>query len=345
MVRNVAILAITGALLLACANRSRAEHNFFQYVCDPDSCQTAGDCEDCEAAEVVPFCMTGRFSCDRSWYVLADAIFLTREDPTSGPLLVGTAGNGVVGSAEMVFENPLVPQVTVGRQFNPDWALEAGYLGSDGFDADTQWGPLTDPAFLAGSTGIATDLSGAGRATYGSEFHSGEINARYYLGPRFSALVGFRYLYLDEDFSLFASDGMGTTAMVEHDTLNRLYGFQMGAEWIPFAIGRMRGEGLFKAGVYQNDAEHFGRALEAGVGTAFSEETQSTAFVGEIRLKLVWQINQTFALRTGWEALWLEGVALASDQVAVANFPAGGGTDFQGGTFYNGFLAGVEANW
>ena len=54
------------------------------------------------------------------------------------------------------------------------------------------------------------------------------------------------------------------------------------------------------------------------------------------------QLTDHLALRGGYRLLWLDGVALASDQLAVSDFANGSGFNDSGNVFYHGAFAGFE---
>ena len=76
-----------------------------------------------------------------------------------------------------------------------------------------------------------------------------------------------------------------------------------------------------------------------------NQRDNNTAFLGEIGLVGVYQLTDTIALRAGYQLMWLDGVALASEQVQASNFATGTGADVHGDVFFHGALLGVEAQW
>ena len=81
-----------------------------------------------------------------------------------------------------------------------------------------------------------------------------------------------------------------------------------------------------------------------------SASTNPAAFVGETGLQCKYQVTQRLLLRAGYEAIWLQGVALAPGQIQETYH-----TDIEGqstmqalgvncgsGVFYHGATAGLE---
>jgi hypothetical protein len=69
------------------------------------------------------------------------------------------------------------------------------------------------------------------------------------------------------------------------------------------------------------------------------------ALVGEIGIGAAYEVARHISLLGGYRWLWVDGVALASDQAAVNPPPLIGpaaGVDTSGDLFYNGAFVGLE---
>jgi opacity protein-like surface antigen len=130
------------------------------------------------------------------------------------------------------------------------------------------------------------------------------------------------------------------------NTKNNLYGFQIGAdaniwEWGCFSI-----DGLVKAGVFCNHAEQTSTIIDTQITSSGSSSTNHTAFLGEIGLQCKYQVTCNLTLRAGYEALWIQGVALAPGQIQESNFATEQfGINTNSGVFYHGATAGFEYNF
>jgi len=72
----------------------------------------------------------------------------------------------------------------------------------------------------------------------------------------------------------------------------------------------------------------------------------SAAFVGELNLTGIYQLNQTWGLRAGYNLMWIEGVALAPAQTDFTlTSTSGTGLNRGGGLFLHGINLGLEARW
>ena len=74
------------------------------------------------------------------------------------------------------------------------------------------------------------------------------------------------------------------------------------------------------------------------------------AFVGELGLTTTVPLTKHFDLRCGYMALWLEGLAqptnqLAGQSIASGVSPVSGTIDLTGGTEVQGVSLGVEGRW
>ena len=80
-------------------------------------------------------------------------------------------------------------------------------------------------------------------------------------------------------------------------------------------LGRFSLGGLIKAGIFDNNAEQStGVSIEKVVYPS-QATTNHAAFVSEAGLQLKYQVIEGLALKVGYEALWLDGVALAPGQI------------------------------
>ena len=78
-----------------------------------------------------------------------------------------------------------------------------------------------------------------------------------------------------------------------------------------------RVEGTFKAGILANAATS-GFHLDDTSGQHHRGDGQphARAFVGDVNFTAINQLNDHWAIRAGYQLLWLSGVATASEQVS-----------------------------
>jgi hypothetical protein len=79
------------------------------------------------------------------------------------------------------------------------------------------------------------------------------------------------------------------------------------------------------------------------VATLFADgEADRTSFVGEIGINGGVRLTGCLALMVGYRMLWIDSVALVSDQLANTDFFDGEGYDGSGSVFYHGAFVGVD---
>jgi hypothetical protein len=187
---------------------------------------------------------------------------------------------------------------------------------------------------------------------------------------RLTGLVGFRYMNLNEslqfdDLSVYRPVA-GAFMAHNHDiqAYNDLYGVQAGLEAVLYGDcdKPLRIEGSTKLGIYGNRA--WNRATIATYGAMLPEQfdgadfgsaaTNHTAFVGELRCDAVYQITCRLAARIGYQLTWVDGVALASNQMSrlypyyendAAAIRHESSVDPRGMAFYHGLVGSLDFRW
>ncbi len=77
-----------------------------------------------------------------------------------------------------------------------------------------------------------------------------------------------------------------------------------------------------------------------------SAQHGQVAFLGELNFNLIYQLSKVWDIRAGYNLFWIDGVALAPDQLDFsADIGAGGRLDSNGNAFYHGVNIGLEARW
>lgn len=290
--------------------------------------------------------------CGPRWTFSVGALLLERDNPESAVLVTNAAGAPLLNASQFDFENELGYEVSSIRHqvWGSCWDLETRYFQVDGWEADlatvnSPTGSLVPYITPIGNIALPSDVS----ASYRSDLWSMEVSGRRPVSDCFQLLMGFRYLELDERGLAVAQDIGPSLNLATHSVgaLNRLYGFQLGGEVALRPTDRLTLEGTVKAGVYGNHAEN-GVVVTQTVGPTLvsSAAAGHTAFVGELRVGSVYCINSRLSVRGAYQMLWLEGVASASDQIAVSNPAAGLATvDTSGGIFYHGGFFGLQWDW
>ncbi|MGD0381956.1 MAG: BBP7 family outer membrane beta-barrel protein [Thermoguttaceae bacterium] len=295
--------------------------------------------------------------CDPVWTVRADALFLNRSRLPDQTLLV----NGLVAPLFNAnqFDLPVQMgwQIDLTRRLNCNWDLEARYfdLGGQSATPPTISSPFgTGVIFAPGTPGIAQGIFNPPVNTnlaYTSRLQNVEINACRSLNGRLSLLAGVRYLNLDDRIQVNELTTVGgIDATQQLAGFNDLVGFQIGADAIVVRRGRFSVDTLLKAGVYDDlarnaftyDSTVFGAHVATGASAS------NVAFCGEIGITLTYDLTERLSIRGGYQLLWLDGVALASQQPAVNPLPVFSPATTvatTGDVFYNGAFMGLEYHW
>jgi len=281
------------------------------------------------------------------WTIKADAVIMKRERPKQVPLLLDASNDPVFNASDLHFDFEAGPQVSITRHFDRGFDLEATYFGIDAWNASRVDGNLPgvthlntiDTLYIAPGVDVST--------TYRSRLHSLEINLRRpsRLFGWLTWLVGFRLVELHEDLEM-QFEFFGQSALYHARTRNYMYGLQVGTDMAIWDRGGpLRIDGLVKVAAYDDDARHRS-AVDQPPGYTFAGPINTgddfMAFTGELGIVGKYQLTDCIALRAGYQLLWVEGVALASNQMPASNLSAGTGIDTSGSPFYHGGLVGLE---
>lgn len=278
----------------------------------------------CEATDCV---------CLPCWQVQADTVTLTREVGINQPLATGVVPQWNV--AEMNFGYQYGARISAARRISDRHQLEIGWLGVGTWEAGksrTALASITGPGF----TYVA---GGTHRFAYDSNLHIGEVNVRQQRG-RWQTIAGFRYIELSE---LFSANSGGTFAYAI-DTNNFLYGFQLGVEGPLFQSSEHAFDidGGVRAALYANRAATDVLADNFVVGTA-ADRDRAAAVSVEASLIATYQLTDNLAIRGGYQALWLSGIALAPSPLGAPSTGAvAAANTASADLLYHGGLVGLE---
>lgn len=288
------------------------------------------------------------------WNASIDMMMLVRDDPNDLTLVQDTdTRQELLNAGDKSFGGELGPRFRIGGRLPGEWRFEFSIFGVDGWRTRAalpgpQWlrlpGPdAGDPFVLATSPLIDY------RSTLGSQ----ELNFGRDVGQRLTVLAGFRSIQLEEWFSTSSF----LTRVYEVSTDNRLYGFQLGADYQLVRNRRMEVGMFVRGGVFNNDAvaetlDPTGLFAATPQNASLRAVDQGAAFAGEAGLVASLRLWEFVYLRGGYQVLHLESVALAPDQLplnafAMPNDPltASSGIDSGEGVFYHGATAGLEVRW
>ena len=299
-------------------------------------------------------------------YALAEALFWQRDNQASNRPLAVTVGDGatVLETNDLRFPVAAGVRTFYGQRSPEDGGWEVGYFGVYGQTATNIQG-TAPPNFIQLPDPIGGLLTEDGEfvtAKYSSLLNSAEVNlfatdSDWITDPAGWAtidwLAGFRYVGVEEDAVLATDccqmDGQFLTVPYRARTRNNMFGGQLGVRgrraWEQWAV-----EGWAKGALMGVAQEQIQDPLIDYTGfqqrPALSRSGGEVGFVGDLTMSAVYRINQVWGIRAGYSLLWLDGLALAPDQLDFST-DAGAGTRLvnSSGIFYHGANLGLEARW
>lgn len=273
------------------------------------------------------------------WTVTADAILLTRTPAHETLALTQFNPVEVLNAEAFNFNWAAGPRVGI-RRAGEQFDLELIHFDITGWSAFAQaFAPPNIKSATPPGSGLII-FDGSMDFTNTSQLYSTEANCRHRLTENITALAGFRWVEFRDRLQM---DAFGDTYQL-WTTRNHLYGGQVGLDCS--LIGGASWElGLVaKAGLFGNAAR--GRGEAPGLPFLTQELTGArVAFLGEVGLHSTVQLTERWAVRCGYQVLWLQGIALAPDQVPRFDLPIHANSTFTtvGGLFAHGASIGLEA--
>ena len=296
-----------------------------------------------------------------------EALLLWRSRPPARTLF-GTAGGATALDAA-----DLAPGMAAGGRYAlflhgaDEMALEANFFRVQDFTATRTLGPAGGPFSTAALFGPQNNFPDVVSASAGlvSGIQSLELNARTPMASFWSGLIGFRWVEWRDGMAVNDAYDDGTTPGLDAylaNAINNLYGVQVGGDALVFDNGAgFRVESIGKVGVYGNAARQTSSFVTVdtfdrrnpvvdAAGPVRARGSQ-TAFVGELGLTGVYQLNEWLAFRGGYTAIWLSGLALAPNQFSATVLDPFGtvrdraGIHTQGSVWLQGVTLGLDAAW
>jgi len=296
-------------------------------------------------------------------YALTEALFWGRDNQSaSQPLVVAVGSNTpLISAQDLQFPVAAGVRAFYGERNPNECGWEIGYFGVYGMSA-SKFASTTPPQFMQMPDPIGTSLTTDGQSAtvkYNSMINSGEANvfrtSNYWRDHTESWLTvdwlaGFRYVGVEEQASINMVCCNGTrTVPYSVRTRNNMFGGQIGSRarwtWDRWAL-----EGWAKAGVLGNAQKQIQDPLIDDTGFqqrgALSATGTDLGFIGDINLSAIYRLTDVWGIRVGYNTVWIDGLALAPNQLAFANTTtAGTGLNSGDGIFLSGANLGLEARW
>lgn len=251
------------------------------------------------------------------------------------------------------------PRLDLIHHGDNDSDLEFLYFQIDGWNARRSIGPTPSDWLVMRAPGnfLQTQddfLTQSMAWDYRSRLYNAEWNARWNPQRRLTVLAGFRWVNLTEELEgiLLPSTAHGTGSFWDAQTKNNLYGFQIGMDAKLLERNRFSIGSVLKAGIFDNHVEEATTVRMTRIQFGESDSTDHFAFLGEAGVQCKYQVTPRLALKAGYEAMWLQGVALAPGQISETEchytlvpqdtYIQALGVDCSSGIFYHGATAGLE---
>jgi putative beta barrel porin BBP7 len=294
-------------------------------------------------------------ACCPRWTIRAGALWLTRSTPDPAVLVTNSffpGGATLLNANQFHFNFAPGFEVDAIRHNVRDsgWDVQARFFDVWNMNASTPSvfspaGAVVQYGIPLGNTSFPATIS----ASYNSQLLSTELNLRRQTSRDWlTVLTGFRYVELDEQgLSILQNIGGLNLARNQINALNHLFGGQVGAEVNLLNRRRLSLTTFGKAGLYGVSNSNSVRITQSATPVTFTSAATdgNVAFVGEMGVAGMYTINNRWALRTAYQLLWVDGVALASDQVRSSSpffGSLGTATVSTGNVFYQGLFVGFQ---
>lgn len=307
-----------------------------------------------------------------SVYVIGDFAPLMYDANGTLPLArLGATGDTLLTTNDLKPEFDAGGRITIGYTFGGGcYQVEGSYLGVYSWQHS-----ITVPDSTANALGGVGNLSSAfsnfndpaiagldlnNRITVSdsNSFKSAEINFRTWLnvppGPfDVQLLVGARYMKAQETYIYGAiSDrplALGSQNSANVQTGNDMYGVQIGIDMDFLVSARFYYDFELKGGIMQNFASQntsYTNIDSAGTISVFDtgNSQHRTSFFGDLSLTGNWQMAPNLSLRFGYQAIFLNGIALGPQNFQTNNSllrTGPGQLDDSGEAIYHGPVLGL----
>jgi hypothetical protein len=292
------------------------------------------------------------------WYATLDTLILNRSIKDTALMIDSATGKTLFDASKVLEFGPKpAPSFTLGKILDDTLSVEASFLGCYGWHARgwTALDGVNGPTAQLPFPNLFLPFAGGETQSYEyrSDMTNIDLSLRQRLGNGFSALYGFHYLNLTENFSGTLNDATGAFfGDYRTRTSNNLYGLQLGGEYTRW-FGNMfnitfHGKASLD-GAYEKQGTN-GSFLSGPFYTPDGRTATigKVAYTAQTGIRTSLQLTDRLALRTGYQVMWIGGVALAPNQ-AIRNdwiFPnAAAGISSGSALFMHGALVGLEYVW
>lgn len=285
--------------------------------------------------------------------VTTDAVLYHFDTRNRLPLVLNNATDAVLvdtGSLDLGYH--LGPRVFATYTTEEGSGFEMGFFGVYGEDATRRVeaaNSLRLPDAL-GLPGATTDYWQADTMAihYAAELNSVEVNVLFAEPNQpLTVLLGGRFIRLDEQLTLTTFNDARYSAY-DVRTRNDMFGIQGGGRWRQ-CFGAFEVSLSSTAGIYDNEALQRTFATDNNRSVVLRDDETRVAvatFVCEGNLQAIYHFSPHWSLRAGYNAMWMQGVARAPDQLDfTTNSVSGQRIVTRQEALLHGANVGVEAQW
>jgi hypothetical protein len=296
------------------------------------------------------------------WYGVADGAAI-RRDPKGdfNFASLSTPGNIVLSTRNFDYDFRAAGHFLVGHEISDCFQIEGEYTGvteaEDSAAVRDPRGNLFSPFSGFGASPInGLDHNNLAQIRYLSSLQMVELNIRRQVPMppdrlAVSVLFGVRYITLPEKFAYLTqtTTPTPTTVTIDVATDNQMIGPQIGALFEMYIDNRWWMNFEIKGAVLNNRARQSTTYSNSADGTfSAGQREDHTAFAGDLALTFIYRWSPHFTTRLGYQALFLQDVALAPDNFntdinIVTQGPAR--LNHNAGTVYHGPHAGLMFGW
>ncbi len=273
------------------------------------------------------------------WYSIADFAPMTYDNYDTFPLArSGPTGPTVLSTSNLEPEFDSGGRFTIGRTFGGCFQVEGTYLGAyswcDEVAVADGTGSLSSAFSNFANPAVAgLDNNNLAVARDFNRFTSAELNVRTWInmppGPfDVSLLVGARYMSAYEEFGFRTVSALplpgGSQNSATVATNNDMYGVQIGIDFKWLVYSKFYFDYDLKGGVLNNFASQttqYSHIDQNGVQTDFATgaDRQRTVWFGDMMLTGNFQFRPNWTLRAGYQAIFVDGLALGPNNLQRNN--------------------------
>lgn len=248
-------------------------------------------------------------SSPQDWYFSVDALALQRSTPGGGAFVAANpAGTPFLSGDDLDFGVGAGVDATIGYNGLAIGPIEARLMYSKMDGTNT---------FVAPGNFIGVGFTGPGGTSFASEFDttfaSGEINWRHHYNDRLSVLAGLRAMDISDNLRTVLNNNVATGL---YEAENSLLGAQIGIDMaLNAASSPLKFSLSGKVGAFANRSNAGIREFQGNnfIGEFQSQRVTETSYAVELGLKAEYRLSKTTVLTGGYQVLWANNIALATN--------------------------------